>query len=144
MEESITYLKNLRISPKKLRFYISEIRKMKPSELKDNLYYERTAAGKILYKAVQSAISNAKTTLKADENMLRFKLFTIEEGNKIKRFRPGGRGTPKPIVKRRSHIKIILEVKEGKKEGKEVKKVAESKLNKSQTLNPKPETNSKK
>src|SRR3990167_5459526 len=115
--DSTTYLKNLQISPKKLRFYLQIVKKYDPVSLMDYLFYERTAAGKILYKAIQSALSNAKSVLKTNDDMLKFKLFTVEEGQKIKRYRPGGRGTPKPIVKRKSHIKIVLEVKEGKKEG---------------------------
>jgi len=32
----------------------------------------------------------------------------VDEGRKLKRFRPGGRGTVKPIVRRFSHLTIVL------------------------------------
>jgi len=37
---------------------------------------------------------------------------SIEDGNRLKRFKAGGRGTAKPILRRFSHIKIILEAKD--------------------------------
>ncbi|MCX7955737.1 MAG: 50S ribosomal protein L22 [Patescibacteria group bacterium] len=106
--ESKTYLKNLIISPKKLRFYLKSIKKLSPKEALDYLFYGKQKATKILYQAIKSAIANAKQTLKIDENLLKFKVLAIDEGIKLKRYRPGSRGTAKPILKRRSHIKIVL------------------------------------
>jgi large subunit ribosomal protein L22 len=110
--ESKTYLKNLRVSPKKLRFFLPAIKKMSPSMVLDYLYYTPNKTARILYKAIKSAITNAKNTLKADEDLLEWKLLTIEQGQILKRFKPGGRGTAKPIKKRFSHIKIIIKAKE--------------------------------
>lgn len=108
MKESKTYLKNIDISPKKLRFYLQSVKKMDPNAAIESLFYGRQKATQVLYQAIKSAVSNAKQTLKVTEDLLKFKTFTIEEGQKLKRYRPGGRGTPKPIIKRKSHIKIIL------------------------------------
>jgi large subunit ribosomal protein L22 len=83
---------------------------MTPVTALDYLYYGKQKATQVLYQAVKSAISNAKQTLKVEDNLLKFKVFTIEQGQKLKRFRPGGRGTPKPILKKKSHIKIILTI----------------------------------
>lgn len=115
MEESKTYLKNIDISPKKLRFYLGSVKKMSPVSAMEHLFYGQQRATKVLYQAVKSAVSNAKIALKVNEDLLKFKVFTVEEGLKLKRYRPGGRGTPKPIMKRKSHIKIILVAKEAKK-----------------------------
>ncbi len=106
--ESKTYLKNIAISPKKLRFYLKAVKKLTPVEAMEKLFYGSQKATKILYQALKSAIANAKQTLKIDENLLKFKVLTIEEGQKLKRYRPGSRGMVKPIIKRRSHIKIVL------------------------------------
>jgi large subunit ribosomal protein L22 len=103
------YIKNLRISPKKLRFLLPEIKKLKPVEALDYLYYTPNKGAKILYQAIKSAIANAKNSQKIDENLLKFKLLTVEQGFAFKRFRPGGRGTVKPYKKRTAHIKIVLE-----------------------------------
>lgn len=126
MKQSITYLKNINITPKKLRFYLKDLKKMDPSVALENLYYGRQKSAYVLYQAIKSAINNAKQMLNVNEDMLKFKLFTIEEGQKLKRYRPGGRGTPKPIIKRKSHIKIIIIAKENKPKL-EVKKTADIK-----------------
>lgn len=114
MEQSLTYLKNLSITPKKLRYYLDEVKKMGPNQALDHLFYGSQRATKVLYQALKSAISNAKQTLKVSEDLLKFKLFTVEEGQRLKRYNPGSRGSPKPVLKRKSHIKIILVSKEKK------------------------------
>ena len=113
--ESLTYLKNIKLAPKKLRMYLNQIKKMSPHEALDYLMYAPHKPGNIYYKALHSAINNATNTLKVTPDMLQFKLFTIEEGHTIKRFQPGARGTAKPVKRRYSHIKIILEEKKADK-----------------------------
>lgn len=113
--EATAYFKNIHISPKKLRFLLPEVKKMTPVESLEHLYYAPQKGARIFYKAIKSAVDNAKYTLKVDENLLKFKLFTVEQGNVLKRYRPGGRGTAKPYKKKFSHIKIVLEVVTGKK-----------------------------
>ena len=117
--ETKAYFINLPVSPKKIRFYLPAVKKLKPINSLDYLYYERTDAAGILYKAIKSAISSARQLLKVDDNLLDFKLLTVEQGQKLKRYRPGSRGNANPIKRRMSHIKIILEV--GKSEKTEVK-----------------------
>ena len=113
--ETKAYFINLPVSPKKARFYLPAIKKLKPIDSLDYLFYERTDAAGILYKAIKSAIGNARQLLKVEDNLLNFKLLTVEQGQKLKRFRPGSRGNAKPINRRMSHIKIILEAKVDKK-----------------------------
>lgn len=106
--EATVYLKNLHITAKKLRFLLPEIKKLSPSQALEKLYYSPKRGALVFYKAIKSAIDNAKYTLKVDSNLLKFKVLTVEQGNALKRYRPGGRGTAKPYKKRYSHIKIVL------------------------------------
>ncbi len=106
--ESQTYIKNVRISAKKLRFMADDIKKRKPVDALHHLNYMPKHGAKFFYKAVQSAIANAKLKLKTSDDLLRFKSLTIEQGPKFKRFRAGGRGTAKPYVRKTAHIKIVL------------------------------------
>lgn len=101
-------IKHVRISPKKLRFIVDDVKKMKPVDALNALLYSPKRGAKILLKAIKSAISNAKNNYKIDENLLRFKLLSVESGRSLKRFRPGGRGTTKPFKRRTSHIKVVL------------------------------------
>lgn len=126
--ESITYLKDIKITPKKLRMYLDVIKKLSPQQALDYLMYAPQKQGKIYYKAIHSAISNATNTLKVSPDVLQFKLFVIEEGRAIKRYLPGSRGTVKPIKRRFSHIKIVLV--ENKKSKAKVLKSSEKKESK--------------
>ncbi len=126
--ESITYLKNIKSTPKKLRMYLDVIKKLSPQDALDYLMYSTNKQSKLYYKALHSAIANATNTLKVSPDMLQFKLFTIEEGQKLKRYNAGSRGSAKPFVKRLSHIKIILTEKA------EVKKVEPVKVEKKEDV----------
>ena len=109
------YFVNLKVSPKKARFYLSAIKKLGPAKSLEYLMYENTNASEILYKAIKSAISSARQILKVEDNLLNFKLLSVEQGQKLKRYKPGSRGNAKPINRRMSHIKITLVAKAGKK-----------------------------
>ena len=106
--ESITYLKNIKIAPKKLRFYVGTIKKMSPENAMRVLFYMHEKPGRVFYQAVKSAVNNAKNALKVQEDLLQFKALIIEEGQKLKRYHAGSRGSAKPYKKRLSHIKIIM------------------------------------
>lgn len=124
----ITYIKDLKVSPKKLRFLLAGIKKMKPQQALSVLSYTPKKGAKIYFKAISSAIASAKSILKINENLLKFKLLTIEEGMRQKRWRPGGRGTAKMFKRRSAHIKIILEAEKQNKEivGNETKEILKS------------------
>lgn len=134
--ESKAYIKNIRISPKKLRFLLSEIKKRKPRDVLDYLFYTSNKSAKIFYKAIKSAVDNAKNNLKLNENDLVFKTLTVEEGRKLRRYRAGGRGIAKPLVRRYSHIKIVLKSTQDKKTiQSSVKKPLETEQNKQLKVN---------
>lgn len=134
--ESTAYIKNIKISPKKLRFLLADIKKRKPNEVLDYLFYSPTKNSQFFYKAIKSAISNAKNNLKLDETKLVFKTLTVEEGQKLRRFKAGGRGAVKPFYRKYSHIKVVLKSTEDKKAAapkqvevkKELPKVEEKKV----------------
>src|SRR5438094_673308 len=98
--ESQTYLKNINIPPKKLRMLLPVIKKMTPLEATEVLNYTPRRSARIFYKAIQSALANARQVLKTSDDMLQFKAFTIEEGQKLKRYLAGSRGSAKPFKKR--------------------------------------------
>lgn len=81
---------------------------MQPAQALHHLRYTNKEPARHLYKAIQSALSNAKLTLNTSEDLLQFKVLTVEEGRKLKRFRAGGRGMAKPYVHKYSHIKVVI------------------------------------
>ncbi len=109
--ESQTYIKNIKVSPRKLRYLLAGIKKHTPADSLPFLYYMNKKAAKSFYHAIKSAITNATIALKVKEDLLQFKVLTVEEGQKLKRYKPGGRGTAKPFRHRYSHIRIVLTAK---------------------------------
>jgi large subunit ribosomal protein L22 len=107
--EARGYFKNLKIAPKKLRLLLPALKKLSPEQALQYLYYSPKKAARFYYKAIASTIANAKHTLKVDPHLLKFKLLTVEEGRRLKRYKSGGRGAVKPIRRDFAHIKIILE-----------------------------------
>jgi len=130
--EKTFYFKNLPISPKKLRFIIPEVKKMSPILSLDYLEYLPKKGAKILKKAIKNAIDVMKSSLKISENELKFKTLAINEGRKLKRYRSGGRGTVKPIVRRFAHLKIVLTNKNDELKQKKEKKLEENLKSKKQ------------
>lgn len=128
------YFKDLKVPPKKLRFFLEEIKKLSPNEALDYLYYSKKKPAQFFYKAIASVIASAKNTFKIDANLLKFKLLTVEEGRTLKRAKPGGRGAAKPIKRHFAHIKIILEAETPKKENKTTEKVAIKKIAKKKVV----------
>lgn len=106
--ESLTYIKNIKSTPKKLRMLRDLLFVMKPQDTLDYLKYDTSKPSKIYFKAIHSAIANASQTLNVSADMLKFKLLTIEEGRTLKRHHAGSKGMAKPILKKFSHIKIVL------------------------------------
>lgn len=131
--ESATNLRNIKISPKKLRFLLPVVKKMSPVDAIASLLYIPKRSARILNKAIKSAISNAKLSLKVSEDMLQFKTLKVDEGYVLKRYNAGSKGTANPFKRRSAHITIVLQAKPAIKlapkiETAETKKSVETKV----------------
>lgn len=117
--ESRTYIKYIRVSPKKLRFILDDVRKMKPVTALSYLLYSPKRSSKVLYKVIKSAIASATASLKTDDSVLQFKTLAVSEGPVLKRMRPGGRGMAKLYQKKSSQILVVLDIEKKPSEKKQ-------------------------
>ena len=120
-------LNYLRISPRKVRLVSNLILKNKVQEATRKLKLLNKRAAKPLLKLLNSAIANAKNNFGFEEkriDSLYIKNILVNEGPKIKRWRPVARGSAHPIQKKTSHITLVLEEKvlEKKKQNRTVKR----------------------
>ena len=122
MSDVTVYIKNVKITPKKLRFLVTDLKKQSPSQAMHTLYYTPKKGAEFLRKAIGSALSNAKNTMNIDESLLQFKTIIVEEGLRLKRYRAGSKGMAKPFRRKYSHIKLVLTT--GKVEPKQIVKDA--------------------
>ena len=113
MSEQITsakaVAKTVRIAPRKARLVVDLIRGKKIGDAISILKFTPRAASPIVEKVLMSAIANAEHN---------FDLYVSEayvnEGPTMKRFRPRAKGSASQILKRTSHITVVVsEKKEG-------------------------------
>jgi len=65
-------------------------------------------SARMIEKTLKSAIANATNNFKLAADVLSVKEAVANEGPRLKRFQPKARGSAGPIIKRTSHIQIIL------------------------------------
>lgn len=115
-------LNYLRIAPRKVRQVADLIRGKKAEQAQKILNFTQKKAAFFLLKLLNSAVSNANNNFQSDIKDLQISKLLVEEGPKLKRWRPRARGQAYEIQKKTSHITIIL--KEIETEKKLVKKKA--------------------
>lgn len=123
-------LKNLRISPRKIRLVVDVIRGMEVSVALSQLKFINKKAVKPLEKLIKSGVANAEHNYELDKDNLYIKEIRVDEGATLHRWMPRAYGRATPIRKRASHILLTLaEIKDsGKKESKKQKVAAPIKL----------------
>jgi len=100
--------KYMRISAQKVRKIVDGI-KGKPAEMGLNAlkFMPQKSAG-IVHKILRSAIANADQNEELDVDSLVIKNIIVDEGTTLKRFRARARGRGSRIIKRTSHITVIV------------------------------------
>lgn len=106
-------LKYLRIAPRKLRLVADLIRGKDVLKARAELNFLTKRGASPFLKLLESAIANAKNNFQLDEKDLYLAKVLVDEGPKLKRWRPRARGQAFPIQKKTSHLLIVLEQKKG-------------------------------
>ncbi len=121
----IAKLNYLRIAPRKVRMVADLVRRKSVGEAQNILNFTVKNAAEPLQKLLKSAIASARHNFHLDETNLYISKLTVDEGPKLKRWRPRARGTANEIQKRTSHITLILDTIEKKAPKIEKMEVAE-------------------
>jgi large subunit ribosomal protein L22 len=98
-----------RISPLKLRLPINEVKGKNAGQALTLLKFMPVKAARIIYSALKSAIANAENNENLDVDTLVVKNIFVDQGPSMKRFRPRARGRASRILKRTSHLTVIVE-----------------------------------
>lgn len=101
---------HIRMSPRKIREVVYMLDDVGPKKALEMLPYLDKRAARPLEKVIRSAVANAKE-MGANEDDLIFSEIQVTEGRTLKRGRPVSRGMWHPIMKRMSHIRVVLETK---------------------------------
>lgn len=100
--------KNLGVSAHKIRFVVNLVRGKKIDEALAILRFTPTPSARLVAKVVKSAAANAEHNFQMDPGELKIVKIYADEGTSLKRFRPRSRGQVSPIIKRSSHITVIV------------------------------------
>ena len=110
----------VRVTPQKARRVVDLIRGKQAGEAVAVLKFAPQAAGETVLKVVESAIANAREAAKRsnerlDEKDLYISEVFVDEGPTLKRFRPRAQGRASQILKRTSHITVVVAERESTK-----------------------------
>ena len=101
--------KDVGISPRKARLVVDMVRGKKVDEALTILNFLPTPSAKTVAKVIKSAVANAENNLQMASADLRVAAIFVDEARTLKRFRPKSRGRVSPILKRSSHITVLVE-----------------------------------
>ena len=101
-------LKYQRISAQKCRLVANAVRGLKVDRALEFLNYNYKKASRLILKVLESAVANAENNNSQDIDDLMVKNVLIDEGPTGKRHMPRARGRVNEILKRSSHITVIV------------------------------------
>jgi ribosomal protein L22, bacterial type len=105
------HAKYIRISSRKVKIVIDLIRGKKVDEALAILTYTPKAAAPVVVKLLNSAIANAVNNQELDRSTLYVAEVYANPGPTLKRFVARSRGSASPMLKRTSHISVVLDQK---------------------------------
>ena len=115
-------LRYLRIAPRKVRQVADLICGKTVEQAQTILNFARKRAALPLLKLLNSAIANAHHNFQLEKENLYIRELRVDEGPKLKRWRPRARGQAFEIQKKTSHVTLVLEEIEKKPKKRKIKK----------------------
>ena len=114
---SYAVARQVRISATKSRRVVDLVRGMDVSDALDTLKFAPQAASDPVYKVVASAAANAEQTHNLRRDDLFISAAFVDEGVTMRRIRPRAKGSASRILKRSSHITVVVEPKSTSEKG---------------------------
>ena len=106
--ETKAYLKGARISAQKARLVADQIRGMPVEQAEQLLAFSNKKAAQVIKKVLLSAVANAEHNEAADIDELKISSIYVNEGPTLKRGRARAKGRWTRILKRTSHITVVV------------------------------------
>jgi large subunit ribosomal protein L22 len=105
--------RNVAISPKKIRLVLEQLPGRSVTEVLARLRYIPSPHARVVEKLVRSAAANAENNYQIDPRYLRVIAAYAGDAPRLKRWRARPRGRAAPILKRHSHVTVVVEEAEG-------------------------------
>ncbi|OGO06674.1 MAG: 50S ribosomal protein L22 [Chloroflexi bacterium RBG_13_56_8b] len=104
--------KDTGISPRKVRLLVDMVRGKKVDEALTLLKFTPTPTARVVAKVVKSAAANAENNFQMEPADLRIVNIFTGGARTLKRFQPRARGRANRILKRSSHITVVVSEEE--------------------------------
>ena len=111
--ETRAITRHIRITPRKARLVVDLIRGKRVEEAIGILDFNARRAGGIVAKTLKAAVANAEATQNVDVDTLYVKAAFVDAGRTQKRFLPRAHGRATRVLKRSSHVTIVVDEKKG-------------------------------
>lgn len=96
------------LPPRKMRLVVNLVRGKKVEEALALLKFVRTPKARVVVKVIKSAAANAENNFQMSPSDLRIVRIYADDAPMMKRFRPRARGRANQILKRSSHITVVV------------------------------------
>jgi large subunit ribosomal protein L22 len=100
--------KNVRVSPTKVRLLADMVRGKRIEEALTMLRFTPTPNARAMAKVIKSAAANAENGFQMSPATLEIAAIFVDRGTTMKRYRSASRGRVSPILRRTSHITVIV------------------------------------
>lgn len=101
--------KYLRVQPRKVRILADEIRGKNALHAAALLRYHPSKGARLLRKVLMSAVANAENNNELIKENLKIATIAVDEGPRLKRMQARAMGRGNRIVKKTSHITVVVE-----------------------------------
>lgn len=112
--EAKAVARNVRLTPRKARLVADLVRNKAIEDALNILRFTNKKAAPVIEKALKSAIANAVNNFNMDRESLYVSEIFIDAGPQIKRMMPRAMGRADIIIKKTSHVTVVVA---DKKEG---------------------------
>ncbi len=102
-------LRNIRVGCQKARLVIDMVRGKDVNEAIRILTFLPQKPAVFVKKLIESAVANADQKKVIDVDNLYVKHISVDMGPSLRRFRPRAQGRATPVLKKSSHINLILD-----------------------------------
>ncbi len=106
--QAVAKLRFARLSAQKGRLVADQIRGLPVERALDTLAFSKKKGAGLMKKVLDSAIANAENNEGADVDELTVKAVCVDEGPTMKRLRARAKGRGTRILKRTSHITVVV------------------------------------
>ncbi len=106
--EARCFARDVRITPRKVRYVADAVRGKDVSVALGILSKTNKVAAAPVAKAIKSAAANAVNNFGMDKSSLYVAEIQVSDGLKIKRFIPRAKGSASPIIKRNANLLVVV------------------------------------